>query len=393
MANMMDYLRWRGDLSFTRDPFNEVDNLILSHLSYVLFKREVPGIGNEPRPLYDVSKRFFMRHTEEELKRSITFTKDAPFLMQEMAKTVRFGDLLVGNFVDDVDEANTKQFSALTIGLPDGSTYVSYRGTDDNLVSWKEDMNLGMGVVPSEQDAVSYLNKIGEITEGPLYIGGHSKGGNLAVYAAAYASDEVKNRIVTIFSNDGPGFLQEINSSASFVSIKNKVKRYLPSGSVIGMILKHSAPPIFLKSSNKGLMEHDGFSWQVEGTHFVYADGPENISETFNKSLQSWLDSVDDKQKAAFIDEIFSLASAGGAKTLTDLQENKFKTLFNIAKDADEISDESRNLMKDFFHTVIQDFEETLPLHNTLTKLGEDAKAAQHLIKEKAEEIFSSRGE
>ena len=157
--NMLDYLVWRGDLTFAQSEFNEVDNLILCYLVYVNLDGIAPEMGEEAVSVRQLSETFFTRYSEKELEKDKSFIRFAPVVLKEMAQTRRFGDLLVQNYVNKVDLEKMLQFAAMEIQLGDGTTFVAYRGTDDTIVGWKEDFYLSRGVVPAEKEAVDYLNR------------------------------------------------------------------------------------------------------------------------------------------------------------------------------------------------------------------------------------------
>ena len=188
MGNIMDYLDWRGDITFEQSPFNEVDNVILAQLAYVNFRDIIPS-PEEKRSitLKEASQMFFDMYTENELK------QDKSFLMKKAAASKRFGNLILSNYVDTVDETLEKQFGAFHIRISPKHTYVVFRGTDDTLVGWKEDFNMSFIMpVPSQEAAVEYINSTCQYIRGRLYIGGHSKGGNLAIYSAVKCSESKK---------------------------------------------------------------------------------------------------------------------------------------------------------------------------------------------------------
>ena len=189
MANIMDYLDWRGDLPLTVSPFNEVDGLILAELSFINFEGIVPPpeLGRGV-PLRDAAGTYFARHNGQEIDMGVLVPGRIPDLMCRMAHSVRFGGMLLNGYCELMDDAREQQFAALTVELGDGSIYLSYRGTDDTIVGWKEDLNMGyLEVIPSQTRALEYLGRMTrQYPDAKLRIGGHSKGGNLAVYSAVF---------------------------------------------------------------------------------------------------------------------------------------------------------------------------------------------------------------
>ena len=205
MANIFDYLTWRGDVPFSVDPFNEVDNLVLSELAYTDFDGIVPQ-GGAAVSLQTVCDAFFARHTEEELLSLRDYTAKAPLLLRGMLSGERFRDAKLSWYVNEISKDQALQLSAVTVLLPNRTAFVAFRGTDGTVVGWKEDFNFSFQSQTEGQGrAVAYLNRVGKALACPLYIGGHSKGGNLAVFAAVKASESVRGRILAVYNNDGPG--------------------------------------------------------------------------------------------------------------------------------------------------------------------------------------------
>lgn len=345
-GNIMDYLEWRGDLSFEKSPFNEVDNLIVSYLSYVNLDGIAPGPGEGQMTIREASERFFDTYTQEELDKDKSFIRLVPYMMRTMAETERFGQAVMRNYVNKIEEKTVLQFCALELELGDGTSYVSFRGTDDTIVGWKEDFLLCNGVVPAEQEAANYLNMVGKNSAGKLRVGGHSKGGNLAIYAAADCQAEVQDKIIEVYNNDGPGFEKEFLSTPALEKIRPRIKRFLPESSVIGMLLEHMAEPVILQSSQKGILQHDGLSWQVLGPSFVTCDERSRMSKVFDKTLRGWIDGLEPKQREDFIDDLFAVLEAPGVLTLTELQDGGMKNVRAMLKRMEELTPESREIVE-----------------------------------------------
>ena len=291
MGNIMDYISWRGDLSFEQSQFNEVDNLILACFSYVNLDgisavTKQKGIG-----LKKLTKEFMKLHTMKELEADKSFIRLAPFMMMKMAKSVRFGKCVVRNYVNDIVTEAEQQFAAMEIVLEDGTSYVSFRGTDDTIIGWKEDFNLSTGVVPAQKRAIEYLQKISEHTDGMLRVGGHSKGGNLAIYGSVMCKS-AHEKILEIYSNDGPGFSREFQELPEMKEMMPKIIRIIPEYSIIGTLLEHEKEPVIVASSSKGLLQHDGFSWEVQGPALVRRDSLNKTALRFIEILHKWIDGM-----------------------------------------------------------------------------------------------------
>ena len=268
MSNIIDYLAWRGDLSLANDPFNSIDALILSCLSYVNLKGIVPGFGEGNITVEEAAGNFFKIHTDEELAKDKSLISFAPALFRAVASTERFKNASLCNFADDTDISREIQFSAVEIDTEDGFSFISFRGTDDTIVGWKEDFNLSYMTVPAENEASLYLQKVMSGRQCRLRLGGHSKGGHLAIYAAAKAQKKDQDMIEQIYNFDGPGFNHEAMQTEPFKHIQSKVTKVIPQTSIIGRLLENTVEPQVVKSNETGIMQHDPMSWQLEGKIF-----------------------------------------------------------------------------------------------------------------------------
>ncbi len=324
MANFSDYIDWRGDLSFAASPFNEIDFLLFSYLSYVNFDDIVPYIDEGSITIEEASHRFFMMHTEEEIEASRSFIRLAPRLLRKMAGAKRYKDLQLLNYVNRIDLNEAEQFSALEI-RSDRSSMISYRGTDDTIIGWKEDFNISYQITPGEADAIHYLNRIAMNTQLPIRLGGHSKGGHLAVFAAAGCARSIQDHIISIGDFDGPGFHEDFLVSEGYRTIKDRILRVLPETSIVGMLLEMDVEPLVIQSSEVGAMQHDAFSWQVLGTSFIRSAGISMEGKLFDETLTTWISQIPMDERKPFIDDLFSVLEASGAETLTDLQNGGVK--------------------------------------------------------------------
>ena len=263
-GNIMDYLEWYGDFDFSVLPFNEVDNLILAELSYASLDRIVtepqPGRKITGVPVKEAAQRLM---ASGRVEKSCKLEQNAGFILYQMAKGKRFSDAVLGAYVDKHDFENQEQFSALHVYLPDDTIFVSYSGTDDTILGWKEDLNMAYQMpVPSQEEAVEYLEKTVPQDGRKIRIGGHSKGGNLAIYASVMCYDRLKRRFIEIYNNDGPGFLEPMLEKESYIEIKDRIRTIVPETSIVGMLLEHGDSYEVVKSVSKGIMLHDGLSWQ-----------------------------------------------------------------------------------------------------------------------------------
>lgn len=351
MGNIMDYISWRGDLSLEQSQFNEVDNLILACFSYVNLDGISAVTKHKGIGLKKLTKEFMKLHTMKELEADKSFIRLAPFMMMEMAKSVRFGKCVVRNYVNDIVTEAEQQFAAMEIVLEDGTSYVSFRGTDDTIIGWKEDFNLSTGVVPAQKRAIEYLQKISEHTDGMLRVGGHSKGGNLAVYGSVMCKS-AHEKILEIYSNDGPGFSREFQELPETKEMMPKIIRIIPEYSIIGTLLEHEKEPVIVASSSKGLLQHDGFSWEVQGPALVRRDSLNKTALRFIEILHKWIDGMDMEQKRLLIEDLFATLQASGYENLSEVQSGGLKSLAAMVKRVEKFAPESRGMMQELLTAI-----------------------------------------
>ena len=331
MADILEYLDWRGDITFDVDPFNDVDNLILAQMSYT----DLEGVmtQDEELSIEDVAGIYFNIHSEEEITARDTFYKLAPLVLKKASESKRFKGTTIGRYINMISSDREEQYSAVTYRLPDGVCYVAFRGTDNTIVGWKEDFNLTfMNETAGQRRAVEYVNYYFADTEERLILGGHSKGGNFAVYAGAFCDEYVQERIDAVYSNDGPGFRDEILEKDGYKRILPRVVSILPEDSIVGVLLSNDYENHIVKSSAKGINQHDPMTWQVYGNAFVEEEHRSEGSRLIDKTMMKWLATMNDDDRAAFVDSLFSSIESTGVTTLRDVSDGGLKTIADIMK-------------------------------------------------------------
>jgi len=335
MANLMDYLEWRGDLSLDCSPFNEVDALILAELSFVNFAGLVPSAGvRSGVRLRDASAGYFARNAGKVIEMGVLVPDRIPAMLCAMAGSVRFGDMMLSSFEERLDTDNEQQFAAVAVDLGDGTLYLSFRGTDDTLVGWKEDLNMGfLPEIPSQQQAVDYVNRVArQYPEKKLRLGGHSKGGNLAVYGAVMCDEAVQRRIVSVHNNDGPGFSYDISAREAHRRVAERIRTVVPQSSIVGMLMEHEKNYQVVYSVSEGIMQHDGFSWEVKGCTFVHLDDFSREGKLLDETIDSWSRELDAAQREALADALYEVLTATGAETLSDINDEKLRSAVTMLK-------------------------------------------------------------
>lgn len=346
MANILDYLDWRGDLPFVISPFNKVDNLIISQLAYVKFNDIIPGLmSGDSISIKDAAELYMTRNPLNMLKKNDVELRGKYNLVKKLSESRRYMNARLSRHISILDEQNQKQFSALCVALGDNTIYIAFRGTDDTITGWKEDLNMSLAMpVPAQLEAVNYLNLIGSESNCKIRVGGHSKGGNLAVYAAMNCEDYIEDRIISIYNNDGPGFTLEIIESLKYQNILDKIITTVPEYSVFGLMFQHREDYMVVKSCESGIMQHDSMSWQVMGKDFEYVDKICNGSRVVSISLKNWINSLTDKERYNFVEVVYRVIKSSGCNSVSEFRSSKIKYAHAALKEYSSLDNETRDM-------------------------------------------------
>ena len=336
MANMKDYVAWRGDIDLTGSPWNAVDALLMATLSYLDFHSVDNARG----------------WTLEEAER-IDLLQECPFasfpprkeVFRAMAGSRRFKDCRIHYYIALTNPAMEMQFSAMCIDLPDDTLCVAFRGTDNTLIGWREDFNMAyQPVVPGQEAAKAYLEQVAGLTDRPLRLVGHSKGGNLAVYAAACVSPELQERIEGVWNFDGPGMHHDVFESEGYARIVDRIYSYLPQTSIIGLLMDYCERYTVVRSVASGISQHDPMTWQVYGPAFETLESIDRTSSVVRDTLHEWLENSTPEQRGAFVDTMFRLAESTKATTMSELTNEKLKSLMKMIGNRKEVPPEARRI-------------------------------------------------
>ena len=306
-GTILDYVKWRGDLSFEADPWNDIDSLIMAEMCYSNFGENERVFDNPQRltigdlATSDVLTRYPQGGAE------FTMKYRQP-LLECLPLSPRFREIRILDQVNDVDRNRNIQFSALTLTVPGVGTVVCFRGTDETLVGWKEDFMMSyVSPVPAQVAAISYLNNAAARTEGDLYLTGHSKGGNLAVYAAAHADPSVQARLRAICTFDGPGLDDETITSEGYRRIQPLIHSVIPWGSVVGLMMSYHQDYRVVESTLSSVFQHEPGTWKLMGKEFVEREQVKLSSQVIDQTLHDWLKSCTAEQREIFVNVMFSL--------------------------------------------------------------------------------------
>lgn len=348
---MLDYIDWRGDLTFETDAFNEVDNFIFCMLSYVDFNRIYDSYNPDVKiSIKDAAEVFVKTHDQKSLKALgvIIPWENIRKMLYKMGKSQRFSPVQVSDFTNEIDYEREMQFCAMTFHLNADEMLVCFRGTDETLIAWKEDFRLSyLSEIPAQKRASEYLLQIAEkYPDKKIYVGGHSKGGNLAKYSSVYATDEVLERIDAIYNNDGPGFLPDIVSSERFARIERKVKNFVPQSSLVGQMFLHRGQRIIVRSNYRGVYQHDIFGWEIKGTHAVTVKSFTSSGEINHEIFNTRINGMTLDERREFVDVFCHIIDSTGAKNLLDLSEARAKSAALVLKSYGELEKEKKQLMQ-----------------------------------------------
>lgn len=332
MTNLYDYLTWRGDLSFEADPVNAVDGVIFARLAYLPIEKTdftggtltqaaealfaLPGIG------------------------SLVWQPEDLHLLRALCKTARFAALPVERFESRMDEKT--QFFAMTLRTGPQERFLAFRGTDDSLVGWEEDLNMGFTCpVPAQSMAADYL--CAEPAQGTLRLGGHSKGGNLAVYASAFSPETVQSRIVRIYNYDGPGFDDPVLVQTAYRRICSRIVSFIPQSSVVGRLFGHPEHCLIVHSERMGgVSQHNIYNWEIVGKRFATLEALTNSSRFIDSTVKSWLAAMDAQQRAQLVEVVYRVLTETNATSVRELEEDPFGSAKNIVRTLRSLDEPTR---------------------------------------------------
>lgn len=343
MSNIFDYIKWRGDLKIDAVPLCDADRLILAELAYVDFAEGEPiSLAEACR---DMVRRISVVRKSGAKWEGMLHNRQDEELLKAVMNSKRFCDIKIGHFESRLNKENEEQFAAMTVLLPDSTVIVVYRGTDWSLVGWKEDFSMTWRKeLPSQKSAVIYLEKIASMYSGKIEILGHSKGGNLAVYAGSFTSDDIVERITRITNLDGPGFNEEVNKSDKYLAVIDRVVTFMPRSSIVGELFSSKGNFHIVKSRGSGAVQHVTFNWEISGGDFVRTTR-DLKGKRVDNALNRWINSMENEERRKFIDTVWSIIDGDDIITLGDLIDGKnTKSFLEKYRSMDK---ESRDFIKD----------------------------------------------
>lgn len=347
------YIDRYGDYTFMEKPMNDVDSLVMCQFCYLKFDGMVPLVTENRKA---VTMQELATHKDyENLFLDERYEKENRALFEAMLRSRRFRTLKMNCYINIVETEWETQFSAITFILEDGTLFLAYRGTDETIVGWKEDFNMAFqSPVPGQAYAVKYLNMVTGRLPGGFFVGGHSKGGNLAVYAAMNCTEEVQERIIRIYSMDGPGFRAEVLEKCRYDAIADRIVKILPHSSMVGMLFETTSHYKVVESKTFGLLQHDPYTWLIEGDDFVYVKGLYESRRLADDALNEWVMSLDDDQRKLFVDTLYQVVSASKAENLIELTADWKKSMNGIVAALKEVDDETKQVLRKIIRALFE---------------------------------------
>lgn len=327
-ANVFDYIEWRGDLSFQQSPFNEVDALMLSVFAYLDFS----CLKEKITFFEDAVSLINALPDKQKFNGPGIIMQDVVALANAAARTERYKKIGVFKFTEITDEKLEIQFAAVTFLMSDATAFLSFRGTDNTLVGWKEDFNMCfIDGIPSQLEAAKYARMVAQEISMDLRLGGHSKGGNLAVWAGAHLPTEHQQKIIDIYSNDAPGFYEEFLNTDCYLAIREKIHSFVPEASIVGVLMAHDVYTI-IRSSTASILQHNPFSWLISGKQFVYDDSRTISGRQFEKIINAWIKAMSVEEREELVENIYEIVTSSDAKTLEDIDKSKIRSILTMSK-------------------------------------------------------------
>lgn len=372
-TTVFDYLRWRGDLTFAQDPFNEVDNLVLCIIAYLNFRRFPALCSRDPAQAVPLGEIVPLM-TEEDEQQGLSPNDYIP-LMALAADSARFGAVRMLGYEAVRDEAREMQLDALSFLVPDGTLFCAFMGTDRSLVGWKENLNLSfMDAVPAQVGAAAYVQEMADrCPDRPLRIGGHSKGGNLAAYAAMHIPEALQARLLDVYNNDGPGFRRSVTDTPEYRRVAERLHTYIPESSIVGILLEHTEDyTVVASSSRRAVMQHEPLTWSVLGSRFVRLERRSELGQLSDDVLGEWIASLSAQEREEFSEALFDIFTQGGK--LRSLEEvRQWDVLRRLAAD-----EKQKGIISEVLHRLMADVRENL------------RRTAEEELKETAESLYQA---
>ena len=348
MGNLITYVQQYEAQTFQEKLVTDIDILVLTEIAYLPFDEIVSSSFEEKTAisLNQLGKEFETIKEKEHKNNPFMITKERIQLLDVVSKSLRFKDVKVFGFMNDIDDELTKQFAAVCYQWEEESRWIIFRGTDESLTGWKEDFMMTYSdLIPAQIDAIEYLRKQAELFSGSLNISGHSKGGNLSLYASAMQEEDIQHRIQQIYCWDAPGVHRSILNTEGYQRVVSKAKRYIPQDSIVGLMLESQVPYHIIESQGSGISQHSALMWNIEEDHFVELTELTKNSQLTDQTFKQWTEVVSDEDLKLFFDTFFELIFEMGVETVNDVYYNFRMYMRQFFEKAYQMDTEKREIL------------------------------------------------
>ncbi len=350
MKNLFQYLKIYGNCSFEEVPFNDIDSLILTELVYAKLKNIAPYKRFSSKKLKDICSLFLVQYSKEDFKKEDYLFPNSYRLIVLLEHCTRFMDAKISHYIEEA--TSETQFGAMTVRFSNGICFVAFEGTDSSIAGWKEDFQL-MYLNPtlSQERGRKYFNETIHFWDRKIYVGGHSKGGNIAMYAYMYAKPSIKKRVLTVYNFDGPGFLKTIMNSKLYTEMAKKLKMYVPEQSYFGMMLGHTHYNV-VKSNGFGILQHDGFTWNCKDTSFERGTLSKK-SKNLEKNLEKYLETMSDDDKKLFVETLSLVCEHLHIYNVMQFRDIHLPSIMHFLKEIRTIPDDMKKRFLDVIKLLL----------------------------------------
>ena len=348
MGNLITYVQQYEAQTFQEKLVTDIDILVLTEIAYLPFDKIVFSSFEEKAAisLNQLGKEFETIKEKEHKNNPFMITKERIQLLDVVSKSQRYKDIKVFGFMNDIDDELTKQFAAVCYQWEEESRWIIFRGTDESLTGWKEDFMMTYSdLIPAQTDAIEYLRKQAELFSGSLNISGHSKGGNLSLYASAMQEEDIQHRIQQIYCWDAPGVHRSILGTEGYQRVVSKAKRYIPQDSIVGLMLESQVPYHIIESQGSGISQHSALMWNIEDDHFVELTELTKNSQLTDQTFKQWTEVVSDEDLKLFFDTFFELFFEMGVETVNDVYYNFRLYMQKFFEKAYQMDTEKREIL------------------------------------------------
>lgn len=371
MGNINSYIDEYSEKTFSDMPFNEVDALIFSQLSYINYSALVGGFVSEIEiSLSEASEDFLSLYDSNKIEENPQIVIKAISLMKQCSNCRRYKDVGLLRFVNNVNDKIDKQFSAVTFYIDNNTAVIAYRGTDTSVTGVKESAMLSyMFPVPAQIQGLYYLQESGTLANRNLIVCGHSKGGNLATFSAVNCSNSLKKRITAVYEFDAPGFNKEFINRHDYILMQKKIYSYIPQSSIIGCLFYHNSQRKVVKSVNENLKQHQASSWVTDKNKFVFVKETDELSKFIEKYIKKLITTVGEDNIEELFETIFDFIESTGITDIEDLKTFDIIRFLKVIKSIKSIDDDKKDLIE---NTIKQAFKEFTGLlyKETLSEIG-----------------------